>query len=113
MSLDVDEPSLACLLMFHVVSVSMLAHDLGAAPAATAACVAAKRVLDDAVARLDASRMAAIEDWVGPHRRAYNETWARLRGCAEDVGSTLVTAHGLLVAADEEARAALLRPGPS
>lgn len=90
----------------------MPVEDLGAASGATAACIAAKRVLDDAVLRLDASRLAAIEDWVGPHRRAYNETWARLRGCADDVGSMLVTTHGLLVAADEEARAALLRPGP-
>jgi hypothetical protein len=79
---------------------------------AIAACVTAKRALDDAVSRLDASRMAAIEDWVGPHRRAYDETWARVRGRAEDAGSMLVAAHALLVAADDEARAALLRPGP-
>lgn len=78
---------------------------------AIAACLMARRVLDDTFTRLDVSRLAAVEDWVGPHRRAYDDAWAQIRGSADDAGAALVAVHALLVAADEEARASLLLRG--
>lgn len=83
----------------------MSSFDHGAAADGVIACERALQHLWDALAGFDATRLAAIEEWVGPHRRTYDDAMWVVRGAVDDAHWMIEHARAVIVVADAEARA--------
>ncbi|MGI8662829.1 MAG: hypothetical protein ACR2LQ_06400 [Acidimicrobiales bacterium] len=95
-----------------------MSFDHGAALDGIAGCDAAARALDEAGTRLTSAVAAVVEDWVGPHRRNFDDLSARLRGALDDARREVIDVGVRLREADaqalasEQAAEASLRRGP-
>src|SRR5947209_5982272 len=90
----------------------MSAFDHRAAADGVLTCERALQHLWAALAGFDATRLAAIEEWVGPHRRTYDDLVSLVRGAVDDAHWMVEHARAVIVVADGEARAeaAVVRP---
>jgi hypothetical protein len=66
----------------------------------------ARAALDAAALRLERSRLATVEEWEGPQRRAYDDAAARVRGAIADIEGALAVLHRRLLDAQETLRTA-------